>query len=78
MDLDKETLIKIAETHTHVQHILDALDEGKENFKDCNNRVRELELNQNLAIGKMTILIAGIGGCITLIFNGLLWIFGHK
>ena len=78
MDLDKEILIKIAETHTHVQHILDALDEGRENFKDCNKRVRDLELNQNLAIGKLTILIAGIGGFITLIFNGLIWIFGHK
>ena len=78
MELDKETLIKIAETHTHVQHILNALDEGKKNFRDCDNRMRKLEENQNLVVGKMTIIIAGIGGLITLLFNGLLWVFGHK
>ena len=78
MELDKETLMKIAETHTHVQHILTALDEGKENFKNCDNRMKVLEQNQNIVLGKMAIIIAGIGGFVTLIFNGLLWVFGHK
>ena len=78
MELDKDTLMKIAATYTHVQHILTALDEGKENFKNCNTRMTALEQNQNIALGKMTIIIAGIGGFITLAFNGLLWLFGHK
>lgn len=78
MDLDKETLTKIVETHTRVQHIMAALDEGKENFKNCNNRIEQLEQNQNVVLGKMTIIIAGIGGFVTLLFNGLLWVFGHK
>lgn len=78
MDLDKETLMKIAATHTHVQHILAALDESKENFKNCDTRMKVLEQNQNIVLGKMTIIIAGVGGFITLLFNGLFWLFGHK
>lgn len=78
MELDKATLTKIAETHTHVQHIMKALDEGKKKFKDCDNRIRGLEQKQNLVIGKMTVIIAGIGGLVALLFNGLLWLFGHK
>ena len=53
MELDPKTLIKIAETHTHVTHILESLENGNETFKDHDERLRKLEQQQQFMNGKL-------------------------
>jgi hypothetical protein len=77
MDLDQNTLIKIAETHAHVGHILESLENGNETFKDHDERIRALEKQQQFMNGKLAIVIIALGGAVTLIFNLLIWTF-HK
>jgi F0F1-type ATP synthase delta subunit len=77
MELDPKTLIKIAETHTHVTHILESLENGNEIFKDHDERIRALEKQQQFMNGKLAIIIIALGGVVTLIFNLLIWVL-HK
>ena len=77
MELDQRTLIKIAETHTHVTHILESLENGNETFKDHDERLRKLEQQQQFMNGKLEIIIISLGGVVTLIFNLVIWAL-HK
>lgn len=77
MELDQKTLIKIAETHTHVAHILESLEDGNETFKDHDERLRVLEQQQQFMNGKLAIIIISLGGVVTLIFNLAIWAL-HK
>jgi hypothetical protein len=77
MELDPKTLIKIAETHTHVTHILESLENGNETFKDHDERLRKLEQQQQFMNGKLAIIIISLGGVVTLIFNLVIWAL-HK
>ena len=73
MELDQETLKKIAETYTHVTHILESLENGNDTFKDHDERLRALEQQQQFMNGKLAIIIITFGGAVTLIFNLLIW-----
>jgi len=80
MELDKDTLEKIIETHTTCVHILHRLEQGETQFKEHskrmdkhNGRIRKLEQQQQLLTGKLAIIIMGIGSIVTIIFNALLW-----
>ena len=77
MELDQKTLIKIAETHTHVTHILKSLENGNETFADHDERLRKLEQQQQFMNGKLAIIIISLGGVVTLIFNMFIWAL-HK
>ena len=39
MELDQETRDKIIETHTDIKHICDDLKQGREQFKQIDNRI---------------------------------------
>jgi len=69
MEMDQRTLTKIAETHAHVKHILNSLEEGKETFKDHDARIRVLEQQQQFTSGKVAIIIMSLGAGVTLIIN---------
>jgi len=53
MDLDQETRDKIIETHTNVAHIINDLENGKEQFKKLDTRIRRIE---NLFLPVVTLL----------------------
>ncbi len=76
MELDKELRIKIIETARDVRHICERLKEGKDTFKEHkrlfekqDKRIRDLESNQQLLTGKMTLIVMGIGALMLFIAN---------
>ena len=85
MGFDKEDHDKIIETAQDVKHILERLEEGKETFKEHrgkfkeqNKRIGKLEKEQQLLVGKMAVILIGIGAAVTLVFNFLLWIWSFS
>ena len=75
MDLDKDTLFKIATTHTNVKHIMKDMVVGKETFKDHDERIRELEEQQQFINGKLAVITIFVGTVVTVIINGMIWIW---
>lgn len=68
----------LVETNTHVGHILDRLNEGRETFKEHretfekhDKRIRDLESNQQLLTGKLTLVVMGIGATILFVADSL-------
>ena len=43
VELDRETRDKIVETHTDIKHILTELEEGRDQFKNIDKRLRRVE-----------------------------------
>ena len=43
MELDSDTRDKIIETHTDIKHILNELEDGREQFKQLDKRLRRVE-----------------------------------
>lgn len=83
MEMDKETIVKITETHTTVGFILERLDEGKDKFKEQDEkfkkhseRIRKVEAQQYLMMGKISILIIFLGIAMTALVNGIIWLWG--
>ena len=76
MDIDKELRIKIIETARDVKHICERLQEGEDTFKEHkkmfekhDKRLRDLESNQQLLTGKMTVIIMAIGAAMLFVAN---------
>lgn len=69
MEFTEEIRDKIIETARDVKQIAEQLDEGKGTFKEHKERIRELELNQQLLIGKATIIVMLLGACVLFVAN---------
>ena len=76
MEMDKDLRIMIIETARDVKHICERLTEGRETFKEQrkklekqDKRIHELESNQQLLTGKMTLIIMGIGAVMMFMAN---------
>ena len=76
MECDKDLQDKIIETARDVRHICLRLEEGKDTFKEHkgifkehSKRIRDLESNQQLLTGKMTLLVMGIGAVMLFVAN---------
>lgn len=76
MELDKDLRIMIIETARDVRHICERLSEGRETFKEQrerlekhDKRIRDLESNQQLLTGKMTLIVMGIGALMLFVAN---------
>ena len=75
MEFDKETLIKITETHTNVEHILNELNKGTLTFKDHSKRIQELEKKHQLMKGKLGIIAKLVTGIITIVVGFVLYLW---
>lgn len=76
MDLDKDLRVMIIETARDVRHICERLSEGRETFKEQRERlekhdklIHDLESNQQLLTGKMTLIVMGIGALMLFVAN---------
>ena len=76
MECDKDLRDKIIETARDVRHICSRLEEGKDTFKEHKGifkehakRIRDLESNQQLLTGKMTLVVMGIGALMLFMAN---------
>ena len=75
MEFDKETLIKITETHTDVKHILGELDKGAVMFQNHTKRIQELEKKHQLMKGKLNIISKLVIGIITIVVGFILYLW---
>lgn len=76
MEMDKDLRIMIIETARDVKHICERLSEGRETFKEQrkrlekqDKRINDLESNQQLLTGKMTLIVMGIGALMLFMAN---------
>ena len=76
MECDKDLRDKIIETARDVRHICKRLEEGGDTFKEHKGifrahakRIRDLESNQKLLTGKMTLLIMALGATMLFLAN---------
>ena len=76
MEFDQETHDKILIMAKDIKFIREQLGDGKETFKEHKvifgkhaKRIRDLESNQQLLTGKMTLLIMGIGALMLFVAN---------
>lgn len=76
MELDKDLRIMIIETARDVRHICERLSEGRETFKEQREKIEkhdklihDLESNQQLLTGKMTLVVMAIGAVMLFIAN---------
>lgn len=76
MEFDQETHDKIIIMAKDIKYIRERLGEGKETFKDHKEifkkhakRIRDLESNQQLLTGKMTLIVMGIGALMLFVAN---------
>ncbi len=67
--MDQELRDKIIETSRDVKHIRERLDEGRRTFREHSERIRKVEQNQQFMIGKMTIVIMGLGALMLFLAN---------
>jgi len=69
MEFTEEIRDRIIETARDVKHICEQLDNGKETFKEHRERIRQLELNQQLLTGKAAIIIMLVGAGVLFVTN---------
>lgn len=69
MEFDQETHDKILTMAEDIKFIRGQLDGGKETFIKHDERIRNLEANQQLLTGKVTLLIMGIGTVVLFMAN---------
>jgi len=76
MEFDQETHDKILTMAKDIKFIRERLGEGKETFKEhkikfteYDERIRNLEGNQQLLTGKMTLIIMGLGALMLFVAN---------
>lgn len=75
MEFDKETLIKITQTHTNVQHILKQLNHGTKTFQNHTTRIQELEKKHQLMKGRLGIVVKLVTGIITVVIGSALYLW---
>ena len=75
MELDKETLEMIIETHNDVKHILKSLDSGAKIFKDHSERIQKLEKNEQSVKGRLSIIVKLVIGVITVAIGSVLYLW---
>lgn len=75
-EIDPELRDKIIETHTDMKHVRRSIEKHDEELQeikhDCDERLRELELNSSKIAG----FAIAVGAGITLALNGALWLLG--
>jgi len=76
MEFDQETHDKILTMAKDIKFIRERLGEGKETFKEQkkrtdahSERIRNLEANQQLLTGKMTLIVMGLGALMLFVAN---------
>ena len=76
MEIDQETHDKIIVMAKDITFIREQLGDGKETFKEHkvifekhSKRIRDLESNQQLLTGKMTLVVMGIGALMLFMAN---------
>jgi len=69
MEFTEEIRDKIIETARDVRYICEQLDVGKETFKEHRERIWKLEQNQQLLIGKVTVMLMFIRAGVLFVAN---------
>jgi len=77
MELDKETLEMIVATHTNVEHILEALKDGKKTFRDHTGRIQELEKKHQSMKGKLSVITKLVTSIIAVVSSFILYLWFH-
>jgi hypothetical protein len=68
----RETILR---TSINVEMLCKSLDDTKNNIENLQERVIILEKNQNLYVGKITVILIVIGAIVTTLLNHFLMIF---
>ena len=81
MALSKEQEIKMYDdtikTRTIVDQIEKRLEKGDVTLGDCQERLRILETEHSLLKGKLGAFILGLTFIVSLLINGVIWLFSH-
>lgn len=68
---------KVIEDNTHLTWIKDRLEKGDTAFEGFDKRLVKLESEQSLIKGRLGAFILGLTFFISLLVNGILWMFSH-
>jgi len=75
IELSDEMRETILRTSINVEMLCKSLDDTKNNIENLQERVIILEKNQNLYVGKITVILIVIGAIVTTLLNHFLMIF---
>ena len=65
------------ETKVIVSQIRERLEKGDETLNSHSKRLRQLESDHSLLKGKLGAFVLGLTFIVSLLANGILWIFSH-